>query len=99
MITFGYAKGYQYTGDGTLQIKVRIPSVHGPYTQNEYKGQHVRNYTLDADLPWVASLLLPHLPQEGEVVAIAALDDGKSTFLVIGLTGGSYYSGATNIRG
>ena len=99
MITFGYAKGYQYAGDGTLQIKVRIPSVHGAYTQQEYKGQRIRNYVSDEALPWVPSVLLPHLPQEGEVVAVASLTDGKSSFLVIGLTGGSYYSGATNVGG
>lgn len=99
MITFGYAKGCQYAGDGTLQVKVRIPSVHGPYTQKDYSGQRVRNYTADADLPWVPSVLLPHLPQEGEVVAVASLTDGKSSFLVLGLTGGSYYSSATNVGG
>lgn len=96
MITFGYAKGYQYSNDGTLMIKVRIPSVHGAYNINAYNGQIARNYVADADLPWVPSLLLPHLPTEGEVVAVASMDVGKSNFLVLGLTGGSYNSGATN---
>lgn len=90
MITFGFAKGYKYTGDGTLQIKVRVPSVHGPYSIRDYNGKSIKNYVRDSDLPWCDSLLLPHIPQEGEVVAIASIDNGNSTFLVLGLTGGSY---------
>lgn len=93
MITFGYAKGYRYTGDGTLQIRVRIPSVHGPYSIRDYKGKSVKNYVQDDALPWYGSILLPHLPQEGDVVAVESIDKGNSTFLVLGLTGGSYNSG------
>ena len=52
MITFGYVKGYKYTGDGALMIQVRIPSVHGPYSMRDYKGNPVKNYTQDGDLPW-----------------------------------------------
>lgn len=99
MTTYGYAKEYRYTNDGTLQIRVRIPSVHGAYKQGNYQGKTVRNYVLDKDLPWYPSLLLPHLPHEGEVVAVQSLNNGNSEFLVIGLTGGSYQSGATNIGG
>lgn len=97
MITFGYAKGYQYANDGTLMIKVRIPSVHGAYDLSQYKGKAVRNYVKDEDLPYIPSVLLTQLPTEGDVVAIASIDSGNSTFLVLGLTGGSYNSGATNI--
>jgi hypothetical protein len=96
MITYGYAKGYQYANDGTLMIQVRIPSIHGAYDLSSYRGKAVRNYTRDPDLPWYPSLLLPHLPAVGEVVAVASLNDGMSDFLVLGLTGGSYNSGATN---
>lgn len=96
MITFGYAKDYMYTGDGTLMIKVRIPSIHGPYKQTEYRGQSGYVYTRDEDLPYYQSLLLPHLPTEGEVVAVASLDSGLSNFIVIGLTGGSYTASITN---
>jgi hypothetical protein len=99
MITYGYAKAYKYAGDGTLSVKVRIPSVHGPYKQSNAKGKTIKNYVLDNDLPWYSSLLLPHLPQEGEVVAIASLDKGNNDFIVIGLTGGSYNAGATNVGG
>lgn len=99
MITYGYAKDYKYAGDGTLSIQVRIPSVHGPYKQSNAKGQTIRNYVLDNDLPWYPSLLLPHLPQEGEVVAVESLNSGNTEFMVIGLTGGSYHAGATNIGG
>lgn len=96
MITFGYAKAYQYSNDGTLMIKVRIPSVHGAYTKSEYRGKTIHNYVEDSELPWIPSLLLPHLPAEGEVVAVSAMDNGLSNFIVLGLTGGSYNSGATN---
>lgn len=99
LITYGYVKGYHYTGDGTLMIQVRIPSIHGAYKQTDYKGQKIRNYTDDGALPWYPSVLLPHLPREGEVVAIATLDDNQGNMLVIGLTGGSYQSGITNLQG
>jgi hypothetical protein len=98
MITYGYAKGYHYANDGTLMVKVRIPSVHGAYDKSSYNGKPIRNYVSDDDLPWIPSLLLPHLPSEGDVVAIATLDNGNSNFLVLGLTGGSWNSGATNIQ-
>ena len=97
MITYGYAKGYQYANDGTLMIKVRIPSVHGAYDLSQYKGKAVRNYVKDEDLPYIPSVLLTQLPTEGDVVAVASTDSGKSTFLVLGLIGGSYNSGATNV--
>ena len=97
MITFGYAKAYQYTNDGTLLVQVRIPSIHGAFDRSSYRGQTIRNYVRDEDLPWIESILLPHLPNDGEVVAVASLDSANSQFLVIGLTGGSYYSGVTNL--
>ena len=99
MTTYGFAKGYMYTGDGTLYIKVRIPSIHGPYSMKEYNGQPVRNYTRDENLPYYPSLLLPHLPNEGDVVAITSLDSGNNQFIVIGLTGGNYSSNMTNVGG
>lgn len=92
MIVNGYVKEYMYSGDGTLMIKVRIPSIHGPMNQREYEGKQVRNYVLDTDLPYYPSLLLPHLPVEGEVVALSSINDKNSEFLVLGLTGGSYYN-------
>lgn len=99
MITYGYAKDYYYAGDGTLMIKVRVPSVHGPYVETGFNGRRSRNYVGDADLPYYPSLLLPHLPNEGEVVAVASMDSGNNNFLVIGLTGGSYTAGVTNLGG
>lgn len=95
MITNGYAKDYMYTGDGTLMVQVRIPSIHGPYSQSEYRGKRVRNYTLDKDLPYYPATLLPHLPNEGEVVTLQSKSDYDSNFTVIGLTGGSWYQGVT----
>ena len=97
MITFGYAKAYQYTNDGTLLVQVRIPSIHGAFDRSSYRGQTIRNYVRDEDLPWIESILLPHLPNDGEVVAVASLDSANSQFLVIGLTGGRYYTGVTNL--
>lgn len=99
MITYGYAKDYMYTGDGTLMVKVRIPSIHGPYNQSDAKGRTIKNYILDKDLPYYQSILLPHLPNEGEVVALASIDESTSTLIVIGLTGGSYQNGITNLGG
>lgn len=93
MITYGYIKDYKYAGDGTMLIKVRIPSIHGAYRQSDYNGKPVKNYTEDADLPWFQSILFPQIPTEGEVVALLATDTGISDFLVIGLTGGSYQKG------
>ena len=99
MITIGYVKGYKYTGDGALMIQVRIPSVHGPYSMRDYKGNPVKNYTQDGDLPWYGSVLLPHLPNEGDVAVLTSVNNGNSNFLVIGLTGGSYQSNTVNLGG
>lgn len=97
MIVYGYAMDYRYTGDGTLMIKCRIPQIHGAYSKFQYEGKKITNYTEDGDLPYYMSLLLPHLPTQGEVVAIASLDNTMNNLLVIGLTGGSYTSGVTNL--
>lgn len=97
MIVYGYVKDFKYAGDGTMQIQVRIPNVHGAYQKTDYKGKTIRNYTADEDLPWYPSILLPHEPTEGEVVALTSLDKSSSNWLVLGLTGGSYNAGATNI--
>lgn len=99
MIVYGYVKDYKYTGDGTLMVQVRIPSIHGPYTESGYEGKPVRNYTRDADLPYYISVLLPHLPVEGEVVALTTTNERSTDFMVMGLTGGSYYTGLTNLGG
>ena len=99
MIVYGYVKNYRYTGDGTLYVQVRIPAIHGPYQQSDYQGRRIRNYVNDANLPYYASILLPHLPVEGEVCALQSVSDTSSEFLVIGLTGGSYANGVTNLGG
>ena len=99
MIVNGYAKSYMYAGDGTLMVQVRIPNIHGPVDQKEYIGKSVRSYVRDEDLPFYPSLLLPHLPVDGEVVALLSRNDKSSEFVVIGLTGGSYYNNITNVGG
>jgi len=92
MVINGYVKSYKYAGDGTLLIQVRIPTIHGPMDPKEYRGSAARNYVQDSDLPYYPSLLLPHLPAEGEVVMLLSKNDKTSEFIVIGLTGGSYYN-------
>ena len=93
MIIYGYAKSYRYTSEGTLQVTVRIPSIHGPYKQTDANGKVIRNYTLDDSLPEYPSLLLPQLPNDGDVVALASPNSTSTDWIVIGLTGGSYASG------
>lgn len=91
MIVYGFAKGYTYDGDGTLKIKVRIPSIHGPYVQQVTKG----TYTQDKDLPWVTAMLLPSMPVEGDVVVLQTTEEKRgSNFIALGLTGGNYNNGA-----
>lgn len=97
MIVYGYAKEFMYTGDGTLLVKVRIPNVHGAYQLTDYNGKTVRNYVEDEELPWYPSLLLPQEPSDGDVVALSSLDKSSSGWIVLGLTGGSYNAGTTNI--
>ena len=95
MIVYGFAKATKYAGDGTLMIQVRIPNAHGPYLISDYQGKKITNYTYDGDLPWYPSVLLPYLPGDGDVVALTSLDNTSSSWLVIGITGGSYNRGAT----
>ena len=100
MIVYGYAKKYQYTGDGTLIIQTRIPSIHGPLNKSEYKGQKIRRYTEDSNLPWYPSLILPHLPNADEVVALVSINEASSAgFLIIGLTGGYGTNPYTDVEG
>ena len=92
MIIYGFAKDYQYANDGTFQVQVRIPSIHGPYKQQSGTKQP---YVKDSDLPWLTSMLLPHLPNEGDVVMLESVNSSKSSeYVVIGLTGGSYLNGS-----
>lgn len=90
MIIYGYAKQTMYANSGELMIQVRIPNIHGPIDQREYRGQKVTNYVQDEALPWYPSLLLPHIPNTNEVVALTATSSANNEFLVIGLTGGQY---------
>ena len=78
MIVYGFAIAYNYVNDGTLKIKVRIPSIHGPFKQQSGKS----TYTKDEDLPWYTSVLLPHLPNAGEVVMLESTNSSLSSDLV-----------------
>lgn len=97
MVVFGYAKDCYYTNDNTLMVRVRIPNIHGPYFREDAKGKTLHNYVSDNELPYYQSLLLPHLPVEGEVVALMPMTESSTNleFLVIGLTGASYSSPST----
>ena len=99
MIVYGFAKQYKYTSEGTLLIQTRIPSIHGPFYRSDYDGKSIKRYTLDEDLPWIQSILLPHLPMDGEVVAITSVDSTANNWLIIGLTGGHYSSYLSNTMG
>lgn len=94
MLTYGYCKEYQYSGDGTLLVKVRIPKIHGAYKQQNYNGRSIRNYVSDENLPWYQSIIPPYLPKEGDVVCLSTVGDKPNDFIVIGLTGGSYNNGS-----
>ncbi len=93
MIVYGYCKGYILTSDATLKVKVRIPSVHGPYKQSEYGGRIIHNYVRDSELPYYDSVELPRKPNEGDVVMLQTANEKTTDFTVIGLTGGSYKEG------
>ena len=80
-----------YDGDGTMKIRVRIPSIHGPYKQQSTK----EPYTRDADLPWYDALITSNYPNEGDVVALEPLTKSpNSQFIVIGMTGGNFHNGS-----
>lgn len=90
-MTYGFAKDYTFDGDGTLKVQVRIPSIHGPYRQSNSRDR----YTLDKDLPWYTSLLMPNFPNEGDVVALQNVNSSDdSELIVIGMTGGNYHNGS-----
>ena len=95
-MTFGYAKDFYYTSDSTMQIRVRIPSIHGPYRQQDAGGKTLHNYVQDTDLPYYPSIILPQVPKDGDVVVLSSINNSevKPEFMVIGLTGASYTSGA-----
>lgn len=90
MIVYGYVKDYRYTPEGGLQIQVRIPTIHGARTQTEYRGNRVRNFVEDADLPYYPSLLLKEHPAIDQTVALVSTDSGNSSFLVLGPISSSY---------
>lgn len=98
MIVYGIVVDSKYEASGEFLVKVRVPSIHGPVDQKEYRGRRVHTYTPDSDLPYYHSLLLPHVPAYGEIVAIASTGDSSSNWLVLGYTGASYSSGDLNLE-
>lgn len=98
MIVYGYAKDYYYDSQGSMYIRVRIPSIHGAYKRQDYKGKQIRNYVLDENLPYYRSVVLPRNPNEGDVVALTSMSDGSgSDFMVVGLTGSQYNDGIKDV--
>lgn len=94
MMVMGYAKDYYFANDSSLRIRVRIPSIHGPYKQTDANGQTIRNYTRDEDLPYYQSVLLPHNPKDGDVVVLCSTNNSEKNpdFIVVGVTGSNYSS-------
>lgn len=97
MIVYGYAIDYKYTNDNILQIKVRVPSIHGPLNQKDARGNTIKNYVREDDLPYYDSVLLPQIPSYGEIVALSSISDSNTNvdFLVIGLMGSTYQTSQT----
>lgn len=95
MIVYGYAKESYYSGNSAYMVKVRVPSIHGPYKQSDAGGKTIRNYVKDSDLPVYPSVILPYEPKDGDIVVLANHNnsDTNTDFIVIGLTGASYETG------
>lgn len=94
MIVLGYAIRYRYADNGTTELQVRIPAVHGPMNKSEYGGKTAHNYVEEQNLPYYKSVILPHMPNYGDVVVVASTTESKRDWIVIGLTGGNYKLGA-----
>lgn len=93
MIVYGYAKDFYYTPEGTLQVQVRVPSIHGAFDVLDYGGKRAVGYVRDKDIPYYPSVLLPRDPMDGDVVMMTSLNEKSTELIVIGLTGSSYYKG------
>ena len=94
MLILGYAIKYRYADNGTVEVQVRIPNVHGPMDLTEYHGSSANNYVAEDDLPYYMSIIMPHLPNYGDVVVLSSRSDAMCEWVVIGLTGGNYLRGA-----
>lgn len=93
MILFGYAKDFYYNSEGTLMVQVRVPNIHGAFELLDYNGKRPIGYVRDQDLPYYMSVLLPRDPIDGDVVMLTTRNEKSTEFIVIGLTGSSYYKG------
>lgn len=85
MLTYGIAKETTTRDDGTLWIKVRIPSIHGAESQSDYNGQTIRNYVYDKDLPWFQSILMSDIPNSGDTVVLSSINESNNRFIVLGI--------------
>ena len=85
MLTYGIAKENTTRDDGTLWIKVRIPSIHGADSQSAYGGQTIRNYVYDKDLPWFQSILMSDIPNSGDTVVLSSINESNNRFIVLGI--------------
>ena len=94
MILLGYAIKYRYADNGTTEIQVRIPNIHGPMNKSEYNGKTAQNYVAEADLPYYMSVIMPHMPSYGDVVVLESRSEANHEWIVIGMTGGNYSRGA-----
>lgn len=85
MITFGVVKSVENNEDGTLWMKIRIPSIHGADDMKQYNGTTIRNYVADDDLPLYQSMLMTDAPNVSDIVALETLNTSKTDFIVIGV--------------
>lgn len=85
MLTYGISKEVNTRSDGTLWIRVRVPSIHGADNQKDYAGKMIRNYVLDKDLPWFQSVQLPTEPKSEDTLVLASMNNSNNDFIVIGI--------------
>lgn len=85
MLTYGIVKNQETKTDNTRWLQIRIPSIHGADSQKQYDGQMIRNYVLDADLPWYQSVYLTPTPKSGDIVVLASTNNSNNEFIVIGI--------------
>ena len=96
MITYGYIVASQPNQMGGYEMQVRIPSVHGAYNLEDYRGQTPRNYVQDKDLPWYPCLESVTNRTTGSIAVLAAINYSNNSFIVIGTTGSSYVVGGVD---
>lgn len=97
MRVYGFVRDVQYGDNGTMFVKVRIPSIHGPADRGDYQGHQVRNYVYDNNLPYYRANLIGSVPVIDDVVELQSINEQTTDLIVTGITGGQYGASWTNI--